>query len=150
VAGAGIGLFRSAGLKKRERLLSEMIGLFENMAVQIRYRALPLQDLFNLYNNNEFILMVNNQMQISRNVRTAWKDAVCAFPEFDDGDKELLISVGGLLGNSDTDGQVAMLEMNKNLLGARLKEASENLVKKGAMYRSVGFLSGLALAVIVI
>jgi stage III sporulation protein AB len=129
--------------------LSDLINLLEQMAVQIRYQALPLGELFAYFKGNVFIDTVIEQAD-EQNWRNAWGKAVNNFPELDSGDKEILKAIGNSLGNSDTMGQTAMLELNKNLLTARLSEASENVVRKGAMYRSVGLLTGLGLAIIIV
>jgi len=144
-----MGLYRSAELKKRERLLSEIIHLLEQMAVQVRYRSLPLGELFVHFENNIYIGRVLEKAK-EQNWRDAWNTAAKCFSELHSEDIKILINIGNALGGSDTAGQVAMLELNKNLLTARLKEASESTAKKGAMYRSVGFFSGLGLAIIVI
>ena len=141
-------MYRSAELKKREKLLSEILQLLEKMAVQIRYRALPLGDLFIELQGGVFMDEVLKNSD--SNWRNSWNKAVSQFTELDDGDRELLISIGNSLGGSDAAGQTAMLELNRELLSARLKTASETAAKKGAMYRSVGVMVGLGLAVMVI
>jgi stage III sporulation protein AB len=149
LAGTAFGLYHSAELKRREKLLAEIIQLLENMAVQIRYRALPLGELFSELKGGEFLKAVGANIIHPLNHREAWNAAVAEFPELVE-ERDILISIGNSLGSSDTAGQVAMLELNKELLRARLAEASEAATKKGAMYRSVGVLSGLGLAIIVV
>jgi len=140
-------MYRASALKKRERLLLEITGLLENMAVQIKYRALPLGDLFETLKGGEFINKVLEDKNPNR--REAWNNAINEFSELTD-EREILLMVGNSLGKSDIEGQISMLELNKKLLRARHKEASETSLKKGAMYRSVGLLMGLGLAIIVI
>jgi len=144
-------LHRSAGLKRRETLLLEITQLLESMAVQIRYRALPLAELFGALNGGEFLEHVGAGFHARPdiNYREAWNEAVNFFPELSE-EREILLSVGNSLGGSDTAGQIAMLELNKNLLQTRLGAASETAQKKGAMYRSVGLLTGLGLAIMVL
>ena len=149
-AGTAAGLYRSAELKKREALLSEIIRLLEKMAVQIRYRALPLGELFAEVNAGRFIEKVNRYNGSGVNWRGAWNEAVCDFSELTAEDREILLAVGNSLGQSDAEGQISMLEQERQLLCAHLKEAAESSAKKGAMYRSVGLLAGLGLAIIVI
>ena len=155
LAGTAAGLYRSAMLKKRERLLAEIIGLLEQMSVQIKYRAPLLGELFMHFNESsaeaasKFIREVLTRGN-DLNWRGAWNEAADSFAELNDGDVEILTSIGNSLGNSDADGQTAMLELNRKLLELRLTEASENAAKKGAMYRSVGVLTGLGLAIVVI
>jgi len=119
------------------------------MAVQIRYRALPLGELFEYYKDNRFIAAVLERAE-GQNWRGAWNEAADGFPELNDGDVELLTAIGNALGTTDTAGQTAMLELHQNLLMTRLTEAAEASGRKGAMYRSVGVLTGLGLAIIVI
>jgi len=128
----------------------EIMGLLEGMATQIRYRALPLGELFGVVKSDgEFIAAVTDKAAY-QNWRGAWNAAAESFPELTDGDKEVLFAVGNALGGSDTAGQVAMLELNRELLSARLRDAAQNYSKKGIMYRSVGILSGLGLGIMVL
>jgi stage III sporulation protein AB len=119
------------------------------MAVQIRYRALPLGELFASLQGGEFLQLIMNKEQGTMNWREKWNAAIDELPVLKE-DREILLSVGSSLGNSDTAGQLAMLELNKELLAGRLAEASDAAARKGAMYRSVGILSGLGLAIIVV
>lgn len=152
LAGTLGGLYRSAELKRRERLLAELIRLLESMAVQIRYRALPLAELFaelSVTVDSEFLQLTIDNGKLTMNWREAWNKTVSEFPELT-GERDILVAVGNSLGNSDTAGQLAMLELNKELLTARLAEAADTASRKGTMYRSVGVLSGLGLAIIVV
>jgi stage III sporulation protein AB len=152
MAGAIFGLYRSAELKRRERLLTELTGLLESMAMQIRYRALPLGELFAaLKGGGEFMNAVgaHTAHPSAMNPREAWNKAVTGLFANEE-DRDILCAVGNALGGSDTAGQLAMLELNKELLTARLHEASEQSARTGKMYRSVGLLTGLGLAIIII
>lgn len=153
IAGTAAGLYRSAELKKREILLAELLRLLEKMSAQIRYRALPLGDLFTELDSaggGKFINKVAEYANNGVNRRGAWNEAVCDFGELDPGDREILLSVGNSLGGSDIAGQLSMLELSGELLAVRQREAAETSSRKGAVYRSVGLLAGLGLAIIVI
>jgi len=117
------------------------------MAVQIRYRALPLGELFGALCGGEFLDAVTESAALNK--REAWSAAADKFPALKE-EREILMSIGSSLGNSDAAGQAAMLELNKELLSARLAEAADAAARKGAMYRSVGVLSGLGLAIIIV
>ena len=124
------------------------------MSAQIRYRALPLGDLFTELDSagggGKFISKVAEYANNGVNRRGAWNEAVCDFGELDPGDREILLSVGNSLGGSDIAGQLSMLELSGELLAVRQREAAETSSRKGAVYRSVGLLAGLGLAIIVI
>jgi stage III sporulation protein AB len=126
------------------------VNLLESMAVQIRYRALPLGDLFNSLGDGAFMKAVREEADSPHgaNYRRSWNRAAEELFTLDE-DREILCSVGNALGSSDTAGQLAMLELNRELLQSRLREAAEASSRKGAMYRSVGLLTGLGLAIVV-
>jgi stage III sporulation protein AB len=122
------------------------------MAVQIKYRALPLRDLFSELSRTaggSFLQLTMYYVQFTTNYREAWNKAASELFTVDE-DRELLTSIGSSLGSSDTAGQAAMLERSRELLSARLREAAEISAKKGSMYRSVGLLTGLGIAIVVI
>lgn len=152
--GAFIGLYQSGKLKRREACLSEIVRFLEEFGVQISYRSLPVEQLIHETNRAEsgFINLVDKKLsEIKHNDwHSAWNQAVEETSELNKEDKELLFSLGSQLGSSDVSGQVALLEMNKNLFSRKLTEAIGENSKKGKMYRSVGVLAGLGIAVIII
>lgn len=153
-AGMFLGMYQSFKLKRREDFLSEILQLLEEMSVQMKYRMLPVEQLIEEMSGGRFIFIdkVYEILKSKNNYdwRFAWEKAVVETSEINGEDCELLISVGKQLGNSDINGQLALLELNKSLFRARFSEAVAENNKKGKMYRSVGLLAGLGVAIIIL
>lgn len=65
-------------------------------------------------------------------------------------DKELLLRFGENLGITDTDGQIAHLELYAQLFAENLACAKEAEKTKGKLYRVLGFSAGCALILIIL
>jgi len=114
----------------------------------IRYRALPVKELFSELSRYDFIRSV--EVSESGGFRESWVAAADSLTELDKSERDIVKAVGCSLGNSDIEGQLSMLEVNAALLKKNADQAAELYDKKGGMYRSFGFLSGLMAAVMII
>jgi len=118
------------------------------MTLLIRYRALPVKELFAELSRYDFIKTV--EVSESGDFRESWGVAADSLTELDVGDRGIVKAVGLSLGNSDIEGQLSMLEANAALLKSNADQAAELYLKKGKMYRSFGMLGGLLTAIMII
>lgn len=118
------------------------------MTLLIRYRALPVKELFRELSRYDFIKSVS--IPESGDFRESWTNAADSLYELDKSERDIVKSVGFSLGNSDVEGQLSMLEVNAALLKNNADKAGELYLKKGKMYRSFGVLGGLLAAVMII
>ncbi len=148
----GVGLYQAARLSERERLLSEIILMLEEMAIHIRYNAAKAEELFKELDRFEFIKSINSILKnnTDNSWHGAWEKAVKELNAFSPDDRDILLSVGSSLGSTDIGGQLAMLELNKKFFKSRLTDAETEKRRKSNMYRSVGVLMGIAIAVVII
>lgn len=65
-------------------------------------------------------------------------------------DKNVICSTLKNLGRSDVEGQVNIIENSITILNNQINEANENKLKNIKLYRTVGAISGLMIAVIFI
>ncbi|MDP4093543.1 MAG: stage III sporulation protein SpoIIIAB [Bacillota bacterium] len=65
-------------------------------------------------------------------------------------DEEILLSFGKMLGSSDVEGQLKNIKLTVNQLKVQEKKAEEARQKNEKMYKSLGFLGGLAVVIILI
>lgn len=117
------------------------------MALLIRYRALPVSELFNELSRYEFIRRVSEWGNAGRE---NWVSVTNELTELEDTERGIVKSVGMSLGTSDINGQLSMLEVNSQLLAKQVEIAHEQYIKKGKLYRSAGILAGLFVAILVI
>lgn len=65
-------------------------------------------------------------------------------------DWSILSMIGGLLGSMDAKGQLNELTMVQSMLTQNLEAAKQSQTEKGKLYRSLGVLSGIGLAILMI
>ena len=153
--GAATGVWFSKRLKERERFMSSVILLIKELTVQIRYTNTEIGVILKTASQNEAyqnLLFIAACANISENgdFHPLWNDGVKKQPYLTPADRELLFALGDRLGETDLDGQLSFLELTCEMLKKQQQEASENYRKKGRMYRSVGFLCGLAAGIMVL
>ncbi len=129
------GFYFSKKLKEREERLCSVLMLVKELSVQIRYTNAKIGDMLKSASQNSAYGKLSFVTE-------------CAL--LDQRDRELLLSLGEHLGETDSEGQLSFLEMTESMLSEQREEARENYGKKSGMYRSVGLLCGLAAGIIVL
>lgn len=83
----------------------------------------------------------------------AWKKAVRSFSKDSTmikEDLEILASLAEVIGASDLEGQLNALEMAESQFQHQLDKARQAHEKKGKLFRSLGALAGIGLAIVLI
>jgi len=122
--------------------------MLSEMSLLIRCRALPVKDLFRELGRYGFLNNVNAGE--NGDFRDSWYAAADALTELDKSERDIVKNVGFSLGNSDSSGQLSMLEANSKLLEIAAEEVREQYNKKGKLYRSIGVLGGLFAAILIL
>ena len=153
--GAAAGVWFSKRLRERERFMSSVILLINELTVQIKYTNTEIGAMLKAASQNEAyqnLLFVTDCARISENgdFHPLWNDGVKKQPYLTSADRELLFALGDRLGETDLDGQLSFLELTCEMLKKQQAEAAENYRRKGRMYRSVGVLCGLAVGIMVL
>jgi stage III sporulation protein AB len=115
------------------------------MALLIRFRTLPVRELFTELSRYEFIRNIG----ATEDFRGKWAAAADELAELQEGERDVLKSVGLALGTSDVDGQLSMLEVSAKRLSDYGDEAHAEYLKKGKLYRTCGLLAGLFAAILI-
>ncbi|MFZ5353565.1 MAG: stage III sporulation protein SpoIIIAB [Bacillota bacterium] len=87
------------------------------------------------------------------NVKTAWEDAVdneLSEVYLNKEDRELMQSFGNILGSSDTEDQQKHFKLFYRQLEQQEQLADEDRKKNEKMYKSLGFLLGLVIFIILV
>jgi stage III sporulation protein AB len=143
------GIYKSSKLRKREETLSGFIMLLGEIETMIQYRALPVEQIISeTAERYTFSETVKGYIKQGLNHRQAWTEATETLTELPVYDKTLLVSFGANLGGSDISGQTALIKSTVHMLTRQLELATEEYNKKGKVYRTVGMLIGLLIAII--
>ncbi len=77
-----------------------------------------------------------------------WCDAVRADNNVPKAASDILCALGHVLGTTDMQGQLAALELYRHQMKALAEEEKACVLKKGELYRRLGVLGGVMLAVL--
>ena len=154
VACAGLGFLAASRLKQREQAIHGLIDGFKTLAMHMEYADLPLREAFvkTAQTANGCIREMFNE--VARNMHN--NGLLPAFDNAADGlmvneaDQAVLKNFARNLGNTDRASQRKNFELLQNSLAAQHTDAINEYAKKGRIYRSLGILAGLALAIILI
>ena len=147
--GSAVGLYKSARLKQRSEQLSELCSILRDIQTEIRCNKTELFKIIEKFSHRSQFLKNISDCLPETPFDSVWNVETMRLPLSDD-DKTIILSVGKSLGRSDAQGQIAMLEANGQLLRDSLETARKEEEKKGKMYRRVGMLIGLLVAVIIL
>lgn len=151
-----IGREFSARTVKRVASIEAACELIAYLSGQLRYLQPPVSQLIGQaarYSQFTFLdylgqcaKAVSEGKPFPQSWDSALKESRC---DLDKEDRLLLRELGNILGASDLETQVGSLELLQQRLRIRLSEADTNRQKYGKMYQALGFLGGLAIAIVI-
>lgn len=157
VVGCGLcGRSLAWGFSRRCRLLEEMLEALRMLRIQIVRMLEPLDRALRQCGSPIFARAAD-ELSIAASVHDAWK-AICARECRRGGvadslvrqDLEALDKLFGQLGESGREAQDAAIRACVASLELALDAAHQRAATAGRLYTSVGFLTGLAIAVLMI
>ena len=149
------GAYLSASLHQRCIRLETLRRMTEDIASYIRYRELTVYEIVqelstdSFYRDFDFVCCLSRNLDRHRPFYGQWESAAdeCRFK----GDeRNLILSLGNVLGTSDTQGQLAAIELYSAKLDSMIKASDEQYSRKGKLYRSLGVLSGAMLGILML
>lgn len=150
------GFYLSQTLKRRIKLFETLALLSENIALHIRYNSC---DIFSVLQTEQKTLkseLTDTITQYLAQGNTVAESFIQSTQQqtykyvLHAEDKEIIRQFGSKLGASDTEGQLNHCEYFKTLFSEKAKRLQQESIVKGKLYRSLGFFSGMAIAVVVI
>lgn len=153
-----IGFSLAADCSKRPKALRELQALLQMLENEISYLSNLLGEAFNrIYerSNLDTALLFKEAAKYLETggitADLAWERAVdenYSGLSLNKEDKAVLLTFGKMLGNSDLEGQLNNIKLISSQLKLQELKAEEMRQKNEKMYRSLGVLSGLAIAII--
>lgn len=151
-AGSMLGLHRAKQLQQQAAWLEALEGLLRSMQTEIRFLAPTLEQLLeemqsrNAYDPLTFLSRTaayQKQMPFGQ----AW---CCAVREtcFHREARQILLQLGGALGNSDIDGQLAAIGLAEERVHVLLEDARQQSREKGRLCTAMGTLLGTLAAIL--
>lgn len=102
------------------------------------------------FSNLTFLLICEAKMQAGENFPESWREAVAEDASMLGKEAAPIVSqLAGVLGASDLESQLAALDHGIALLESRLREAREYARIHKKLYRTLGVLTGLMIAIVI-
>lgn len=152
--GGAVGLVKSHFLNSRVKFMESFLKFITYIQTEIRFSSDSIFKIIERYCGTDNSLPFLRDMEIQgETFTTSWESAIDKIPieaGITEGDRELIHDFGMGLGVSDIEGQTAHCEIGKKLVQNRILDAREQLIKKGKLYRILGFGCGIGLALLMI
>lgn len=154
-----IGFYLANNLNKRVIFLEKNLLLIDKIQTFIRYNHTPTNQIINeLYNDENLKYLVyiekcNKTLNKTNDFPKAWKNSIEQSKSelnIDVKDINILKSIGDVLGSVDVEGQLNDFKLKENLIKQNLKEAVSIKNNYSKMYRSLGILCGVGIAIILV
>ncbi len=153
----GIAGFSMADkLRETRRICEEINHLFQQTVFFITYRQDDIYAICrNFKSDNElkhltFLQSLPESYSAGEDFRKIWNNAVVSQKNIGTEERELLVHFGSILGKSDAQSQAEAISGFMKELDRITEIRTENLLKKGRLYRSAGLLFGVMAGILVI
>jgi stage III sporulation protein AB len=123
------------------RKIHKMLFEIKNL---IQFRELKIYEIFNRLNYKLDFLSFEKNGNFLEN----WEESVNADKNLLDKERQLLLSFGRELGTTDTEGQVAILDLYIKYFETLIGELSESVPKKTKSYKAVGVFAASIIFII--
>ena len=151
-----IGILFSKKYANREKEIKEMKNALNMFSTKIKFTYEPIPNVFmeiaNKIGGNIgmiFDIAANRMKELPAG--DAWCQALKdSKNNLNKEDISVIQNLNRLLGQTDLDGQLSEIEVVNDFLTAQLENASEERRKNEKMYRTLGLVTGLTIAIILI
>lgn len=151
------GIIHSSRYKKRCRELALIREAVEEITVMIKFRSIPVGELVSSffqkerYNCSDFFSCLKKAFEERDGYdKSVWQEGLESLFYLKNEDKEAVLALGDILGETDTDGQIAILTMTSEIIGKNLENAKEEKAKKEKLILNIWLFAGIGLGVMIV
>lgn len=150
-----IGFFKSKKFSNRVKNLKDFKSSLNVFRSKIEFTYEPIKDIFLeiskvVYQDNENIFKSFCESQ-EKDVSVAWNEAVQNSKlDLKQDDKDVFILLGKMLGKTDKTGQISQIDLVDNFLDKQISDSEEEKRKNEKLYKTLGVISGLVIAIILV
>lgn len=151
-----LGILFSKKYSRRESELKDMKSALNMFSTKIKFTYEPIPNLFleisNKIGGNIGKIFERASVRMKEeSAGEAWnKSFEDVVTNLLDEDITTLKNLGRLLGQTDLEGQISEIEVVNQFLDTQLENARQEKLKNEKMYRTLGIISGMTIAIILI
>lgn len=151
-----IGIYKSKKFSNRVYELKSLKSALNIFKSKIEFTYEPIKDIFNeiskiVYQDKDNIFKIFSDDLESQDVTVCWNETVKNFStNLTLEDKEIISMMGKMLGKTDKNGQISEIELVSNFLNKQIEEAEVMKSKNEKLYKSLGIICGITIAIVFI
>lgn len=151
-----IGIFKSKQFSGRVVELKKMKSALNVFKSKIEFTYEPIKEIFEeiskiVYQDKENIFKNFCENLGSNDVSKVWNESVEDFESnLTKDDKEIILMLGKLLGKTDKNGQISEIELVSKFLDKQIVDSEEMKSKNEKLYKTLGVVCGLTIAIILV
>ena len=153
---AYIGFLTSKKYSNRVQNLREIKNALNNFRTKIKFTYEPIPEIFREISINTAgevskIFNIACKNMNDKNAGDAWKEALeSSNSDINKEDKEILSNFSKLLGKTDMEGQLSEIELTLSFLDMQIEKAEKDKIKNEKLYRTLGFMTGIGIVIVLI
>lgn len=151
-----IGNLYSQKFVKRVKELQEIKSALNMFRTKIKYTYEPIPDIFQEIgtkfscNVSNIFIKASEQMN-ELSAGEAWKSSIdIVYSNLTKEDKDVLKSLGKMLGKTDSEGQLNEIEVTETFLDLQIEKAEHDRRKNEKLYKTLGVVAGFGFVIILI
>ena len=150
------GMAMSDKLKKRRDCCREIQAVLTRISSFIRYRELNVYEIVSELRETsavkklKFIERLPTSYETGEDFHDSWEEELKRDEYIPEEEKEVLMEFGKAHRTSDTEGQLLSAEQASERIYNIEKQRSEEYLKKGKLFRSVGVLFGIMAGIMIV
>ncbi len=151
-----IGFLKANSFSKRILELKNMKNALNMFKTKIEFTYEPIKEIFLeisriIYQDNNNIFKIFCEKIDSKEITIAWNEAVLEYKgSLNDNDKDIIKMLGKMLGKTDKNGQISEIELVSNFLDKQINDAEDMKIKNEKLYKTLGVIGGLTVAIVLI
>lgn len=138
--------------------MEKILLLTEKIKIHLIYEQTETKQLINYFAKEEefsnltFLRACQQKLQEGIPFPTAWEESfhLSPMPALSPEDLRKLRLLSGIIGKSDVKTQLGGIDLIRTLLQQSLTEAGQIYQEKGKVYRSLGILGGIGIAILIL
>ena len=154
-AGGAVGCNRAERLRYRTEICRQSEELFRVCQFHIRYDGADVYTMAGMLKRSDsfsrlsFLHLLPENFQSDLSFSAQWESALRIQQELPDDERDILARFGNILGSTDPEGQMKVIDALLDELSRLEERRTEEYLRKGRLYRSLGLLTGVLAAVLV-
>ena len=151
------GTIHSSQYSKRCRELSLIREFIEEITIMIKFRSIPVGELISSflykerYVSSDFFSGLRKVYENKESYdKVIWSECLESISYLKDEDKEAVLALGDVLGETDTEGQISMLTMTSEIIRNNLESAKAEKANKEKLILNIWLFAGIGLGIMII